>query len=118
MKLVAMEQYRKGLVQEGAGKNQAKDANHYLFRALHPDHVAIEKANDKATKSAARDDWTRLSDRLREGKLWLDIRDLFGGVGAFLALRRNAFPTDTLSGCAPEILIFGSVSSMCVASKM
>jgi hypothetical protein len=45
----------------------------------------IEKP-DEATNSVALDDWQRLRDRLREGRRWLDIRELFGGVGAFLAL--------------------------------
>jgi hypothetical protein len=31
-------------------------------------------------------DWKRLGDRLAEGKRWLDIRECFGGAGAFLAL--------------------------------
>jgi hypothetical protein len=84
--LAAMAQYRQGLVQEGAGKNQARDANLYLFRAIYPDHATIERPDDKSTNSAARNDWIRLRDRLREGRLWLEIRDRFGGVGAFLAL--------------------------------
>ncbi|KAM0714625.1 hypothetical protein Q7P37_009921 [Cladosporium fusiforme] len=86
VKLAAMAQYRKGLVQEGAGKNQARDANLHLFRAIHPEHATIEKPDDKGANSAAYDDWTRLRDRLREGRLWLEIRDLFGGIGVFLAL--------------------------------
>jgi hypothetical protein len=85
LKLAAMAQYRKGLLQEGAGRKQAKAANLSLFRAMHPEHAMIEKP-DEATKSVALDDWQRLRDRLREGRRWLDIRDLFGGVGAFLAL--------------------------------
>jgi hypothetical protein len=84
--LAAMAQYRKGLVQECAGKNQARDANLYLFRAIYPDHATIERPDDKSTNSAAHNDWIRLRDRLREGRLWLEIRELFGGVGAFLAL--------------------------------
>jgi hypothetical protein len=31
-------------------------------------------------------DWKRLGDWLGEGSRWLDIRDRFGGAGAFLAL--------------------------------
>jgi hypothetical protein len=85
VKLAAMAQYRKSLLQEGAGRKQAKAANLRLFRAIHPEHAMIEKP-DEATKSVALDDWQRLRDRLREGRRWLDIRDLFGGVGAFLAL--------------------------------
>ena len=84
--LAAMAQYRQGLVQERAGKNQARDANLYLFRAIYPDHATIERPDDKSTNSAAHNDWIRLRDRLREGRLWLEIRELFGGVGAFLAL--------------------------------
>ena len=81
-----MAQYRKGLVQECAGKNQARDANLYLYRAIYPDHATIERPDDKSTNSAAHNDWIRLRDRLREGRLWLEVRELFGGVGAFLAL--------------------------------
>jgi hypothetical protein len=85
VKLAAMAQYRKSLLQEGAGRKQAKAANLCLFRAIHPEHAEIERP-DEATKSVAFDDWQRLRDRLREGGRWLDIRDLFGGAGAFLAL--------------------------------
>jgi hypothetical protein len=92
VKLAAMAQYRKGLLQEDAGKNQARDVNLYLFRAIYPDHATIERPDDKATKSRARDDWNRLRDRLREGRLWLEVRDLFGGVGAFLALPPQCVP--------------------------
>jgi hypothetical protein len=92
VKLAAMAQYRKSLLQEGAGRNQAKDANLHLFRAVYPDHATIEKPDDKETSSAARDDWNRLRDRLREGRMWLEVRDLFGGVGAFLALPPQCVP--------------------------
>jgi hypothetical protein len=92
VKLAAMSQYRKGLMQEGAGKRQAKDINLYLFRAIYPEHATIERPDDKATESAAHNDWIRLRDRLREGRLWLDVRDLFGGVGAFLALPPQCVP--------------------------
>jgi hypothetical protein len=92
VKLAAMAQYRKGLLQEGAGKNQARDVNLYLFRAIYPDHATIERPDDKATKSRARDDWNRLRDRLRQGRLWLEVRDLFGGIGAFLALPPQCVP--------------------------
>lgn len=85
VKLAAMAQYRKGLVQNVAGRNQAKDANLHLFRATHPEHATIGRP-DKAKKSAVLDDWTGLSDRLREGRRWLDTRERFGGAGAFLAL--------------------------------
>jgi hypothetical protein len=86
VKLAAIPQYRKGLLQDGAGRNQARDVNLSLLRAIYPDHATIERPDDKATKSAAYNDWIRLRDRLREGKLWLGVRDVFGGVGAFLAL--------------------------------
>jgi len=92
VKLAAMAQYRKGLLQDGAGKNQARDVNLSLFRAIYPDHATIERPDDKATKSAAYNDWIRLRDRLREGKLWLGVRDVFGGVGAFLALPPQCVP--------------------------
>jgi hypothetical protein len=85
VKLAAMAQYRKSLLQEGVGRKQARAANLRLFRAIHPEHAMIERP-DEATKSVALDYWQRLRDRLREGRRWLDIRDLFGGAGAFLAL--------------------------------
>jgi hypothetical protein len=85
VKLAAMAQYRKALVQNVAGRNQAKDAKLHLFRAIHPEHATIERP-DKAKKSVVLSDWKRLGDRLGEGRRWLDIRDLFGGAGAFLAL--------------------------------
>ena len=87
-----MAQYRKGLVQEGAGKNQARDVNLYLFRAIYPGHAMIERPDDKATNPAAHNNWIRVRDRLREGRLWLEVRDLFGGVGAFLALPPQCCP--------------------------
>jgi hypothetical protein len=92
VKLAVMAQYRKSLLQEGAGRNQAKDANLHLFRAVYPDHATIEKPDDKETSSAAHEDWNRLRDRLREGRMWLKVRDLFGGVGAFLALPPQCVP--------------------------
>ena len=92
VKLAAIAQYRRGLLQEGAGKNQARDVNLDLFRAIYPDHATIERPDDKAKNLAAHNDWIRLRDRLREGRLWLEVRDLFGGVGAFLALPPQRVP--------------------------
>lgn len=85
-KLAAMAQYRKSILPEGAGKKQVKSATLSLFRAVWPHHNTIEKPEDKATNPAAYADWIRLRDRLKEGKQWLAVRDLFGGDGAFLAL--------------------------------
>lgn len=85
VKLAAMAEYRKGLLQTGLGRKQAKNANLSLFRAIHPEHAMIERP-DKTENPAALVAWERLRDRLREGRLWLDIRELFGGIGAFLAL--------------------------------
>jgi hypothetical protein len=85
VKLAAMAQYRRALVQNVAGRNQAKDAKLHLFRAIHPEYDAIERP-DKAKKSVVLSDWKRLGDRLGEGRRWLDIRERFGGAGAFLAL--------------------------------
>jgi hypothetical protein len=85
VKLAAMAQYRKGLLQTGLGRKQAKNANLSLFRAIHPEHAMIERP-DKTENHAALVAWERLRDRLREGRFWLDIRELFGGIGAFLAL--------------------------------
>jgi hypothetical protein len=92
VKLAAIAQHRKGLLQEGAGKNQARDVNLYLFRAIYPDHATIERPDDKVKNLAAHNDWIRLRDRLREGRLWLEVRELFGGVGAFLALPPQCVP--------------------------
>jgi hypothetical protein len=85
VKLAAMAQYRKALVQNVAGRIQAKDAKLRLFHAIHPEHDTIEKP-DKSKESVVLSDWKRLDDRLREGRRWLDIRERFGGAGAFLAL--------------------------------
>jgi hypothetical protein len=85
VKLATMAQHRNALVQNGASRNQAKYANLRLFRAIHPEYATIERP-DKAENSVIRSDWKRLSDRLAEGKRWLDIRDRFGGAGVFLVL--------------------------------
>jgi hypothetical protein len=42
VQLAAMAQYRKSLLQESAGKNQAKDANRHFFHTVYPDHAMIE----------------------------------------------------------------------------
>lgn len=86
VRLAAMAQYRKSLLQESAGRNQAKDANLHLFHTVYPDHAMIRNPDDEEKSSAARCDWNRLCNRLREGKMWLEVRDLSGGVGAFIAL--------------------------------
>lgn len=85
VRLAAMAQHRKALVQNGAGRNQAKNAKLRLFRAIHPEHATIERP-DKAKNDVVLSDWKRLSDRLAEGSRWIDIRDGFGGAGAILAL--------------------------------
>ena len=84
--LAAMAQYRESLVPKGVGGNRARDANLKLFRAIFTDHSAVERPEDKATNPAASQDWFRLRNRLNEGRAWLEVRDLFGGNGAFLAL--------------------------------
>jgi hypothetical protein len=84
VKLAEMAQYRECLVPEGAGKKiRAGNANLYLFRAIYPKHATIEKLDEEAPNSAANGDWARLRDRLRQGKLWLEMRDLY---------HRGAFP--------------------------
>jgi hypothetical protein len=85
-KLAAMAQYRKGILPEGAGRRDSRSANLRLFHAVWPHHDTIEKPEDKAKNPAAYADWIRLRDRLKEGRQWLAVRDLFGGDGAFLAL--------------------------------
>lgn len=86
VQLAAMAEYRKSLLQEGAGRNQAKDINLHLFHTVYPDHATIRDPDAKGTISAARRDWNRMCNRLREGRMWFEVRHLFGGVGAFLAL--------------------------------
>jgi hypothetical protein len=85
-KLATMAQYRKSILPEGAGRKDIRSATLRLFHAVWPHHDTIEKPEDKATNPAAYADWIRLRDRLKEGRQWLAIRDLFGGDGAFLAL--------------------------------
>jgi hypothetical protein len=85
-KLAAMAQYRKSILPEGAGKKQIRSATLRLFHAVWPHHDTIEKPEDKAKNPTAYADWIRLRDRLKEGRQWLAVRDLFGGDGAFLAL--------------------------------
>lgn len=92
VKLAAMAQYRKSLLPEGAGRNKAKDANLHLFRSVYPNHATIKNPDDKRTSSAARYDWNRLCNRLREGRMWLEVSDVFGGAGAFLALPPQCVP--------------------------
>jgi hypothetical protein len=46
----------------------------------------IARPDEEPNISAARRDWNRLRDRLKQGRLWLEVRELFGGDGAFLAL--------------------------------
>lgn len=91
-KLATMARYRKSIVTERAGGIRARDANLRLFRAAYPHHAMIKRPEDRATKSAAHDDWIRLRDRLREGRLWPQVRDLFGGDGAFLSLPPQCVP--------------------------
>jgi hypothetical protein len=95
--LAAMAQYRENLVPKGAGRNQARDANLKLFRAIFPDHSTVERPEDKVTYPTASQDWFRLRNRLNEGRAWLEVRDLFGGNGAFLALPPQCVPDSYVS---------------------
>jgi hypothetical protein len=95
--LAAMAQYRESLVPKGVGRNRAGDTNLKLFRAIFPDHSAVERPEDKATNPAASQDWFRLRNRLNEGRAWLEVRDLFGGNGAFLALPPQCVPGSYVS---------------------
>lgn len=92
VKLAAMAEYRKSLLPEGSGRNKAKDANLHLFRSVYPNHATIKDPDDKRTSSAARYDWNRLCSRPREGRMWLEVSDVFGDVGAFLALPPQCVP--------------------------
>jgi hypothetical protein len=71
MKLAAMAEYRKCLVPERAGqKTRAGIANLNLFRAIYPNHDMIARPDEEPNISAARRDWNRLRDRLKQGRLW------------------------------------------------
>jgi hypothetical protein len=95
--LAALAQCRESLVPKGVGGNRARDANLKLFRAIFPQHIAIERPDDKTANLAASQDWIRLRNRLQEGRVWLQVRDRFGGVGAFLALPPQCVPDSHIS---------------------
>ncbi|GAB7336896.1 hypothetical protein MBLNU13_g00813t2 [Cladosporium sp. NU13] len=52
-KLAAMAQYRKAVVQNVAGRIQAKDAKLRLFHVIHPEHATIEKPDKSKDLAAA-----------------------------------------------------------------
>jgi hypothetical protein len=95
--LAAMAQYRESLVPKGVGGNRARDANLKIFRVIFPDHSAVQRPEDKAANPAASQDWTRLRNRLQEGRAWLEVRNHFGGDGAFLALPPQCVPDSHVS---------------------
>jgi hypothetical protein len=97
--LAAIAQYRESLVPSGVGRNRARDAILKLFRAIFliPNHSAVERPEDKAVNSAASQDWIRLRNRLKEGRAWLKVRNLFGGDGAFLDLPPHCVPDSHVS---------------------
>ena len=95
--LAAMAQHRETLVPKGVGGNRARDANLKLFRAIFPEHSTVERPEDKATHPVASQDWFRLRNRLIEGRAWLEVRNLFGGNGAFLALPPQCVPDSRVS---------------------
>jgi hypothetical protein len=76
----------------------------HVSSAVWPHYDTIEKPEDKATNSAAYDGWIRLHDRLEERRLWLAVRDLFGGDGAFLALPPQCVPDRHIVKMQSEIL--------------
>jgi len=84
-------------VPKGVGGNRARDANLKHFRAIFPQHVAVQSPEDKATNLAAWQDWIRLRNRSQEGRVWLTVRERFGGVGAFLALPPQCVPDSHVS---------------------
>jgi hypothetical protein len=47
----------------------ATDAHLYLSRTLYLDQATTERPEDKATESTVFDDWNKLRDWLREGRL-------------------------------------------------
>ena len=100
--LAALAQYRESLVPKGVGRNRARDANLKLFRAIFPDHSAVERPEDKVVHPTASQDWFRLRNRLNEGRAWLEVRDLFGGNGAFLALPPQCVPDSYVSRIAAK----------------
>jgi hypothetical protein len=51
--LAALAQCRESLVPKGVGGNRARDANLKLFRAIFPQHAAVERPEDRATNLAA-----------------------------------------------------------------
>jgi hypothetical protein len=95
--LAAMSQYRESLVPKGVGGNRARDANLKIFRVIFPDHSTVQRPEDKAANPAASQDWTRLRNRLQEGRAWLEVRNHFGGDGAFLALPPQCVPDSHVS---------------------
>lgn len=95
--LATLAQCRESLVPRGVGGNRARAANLKLFRAIFPQHATVEKPDDGATNFAASRDWSRLRHRLHEGRAWLDVRERFGGLGAFLALPPQCVPDSHVS---------------------
>jgi hypothetical protein len=97
MNLADMAQYRESLVLKGVSGNRARDANLKLFRSIFPNHSTVERPEDKTANPAASQDWLRLRNRLKEGRAWLEVRELFGGDGAFLALPPQCVPDSHVS---------------------
>jgi hypothetical protein len=95
--LAALAQCRESLLPKGVGGNRARDANLKLFRVIFPQHVEVERPEDRATNLAAWQDWIRLRNLSQEGKVWLAVREHFGGVGAFLALPPQCVPDSHVS---------------------
>jgi hypothetical protein len=92
VKLAAMAQHRKSLISEATSKKQAKATNFRLLRAVWLHHDTIENPEDKAINPTAHDDWCKLRDRPREGRLSFAVLDIFGGEDAFLALLPQLVP--------------------------
>lgn len=95
--LAAMAQFRERLAPNGVGRNLARDANLKLFHAIFPHHSMVQRPEEETDKSTVSQDWLRLRNRLNEGRAWLQVRDLFGGNGAFLALPPQSVPDSHVS---------------------
>lgn len=95
--------------QKGVGGNRVRNTNFKLCRAVIPRHVAAEKPKEKATNLAVSQDWTRLRNRLQEGRVWLEVHDPFGGAGALCrdldgSVRERLESTTAISGSEAAVL--------------
>lgn len=78
-------------------------------------HAGVEKPEEIATNLAAyegRNRRMRLGDMLKERTLWLEVRDLFGGNGAFMSLPPQRGSDKHIVESRAEALVPGSVCLM------